>query len=568
MTDLAGYNVYRASAAPGAGQMTVIGGSVPLRLEQLSPGVYDLDNTTLRYQNADFNVSPFSGAAGWYEKGTLAFTQLPLVNSSLVDPGKDVYAYTIMFVSQGVLYPSAGYMMTVYSQELVGEVDRWMRSLKTMGIVREDMAQIFGYAKAFTALPDGTFTPAASLNALDFMKYEKVNTDPVTSSLFTDSYAFSNTLYSYAVTAVDEKRNESDMSVVASVPLSSKTVLSAALSNAPTSARQGYIAAGDEYVVEVVSEIPQPLALDMYLVNKAAVESRMPFVGAVIDGPVRLQPSGANTYRATAALSKPTDAGGWAVSDMIAVVSIAGGNENVTAAGMLKRGMLEGEITPDKPQYTSGETITATYSARNMSEAPLQNVQIKLQLRNAATGDVLNEIAGPFIAQWDYMESATGTMQISIPSGLTEERDYKLALVAEIQGDRDVAAEVTVHIVPERVIITDGKPFPTSIVPYQEPLMNYKVTNLTLSPVSEGIITGKIVSPDDPAGTALATFTDKVTKYGTTIAPGKFLLMTSTFTPVYARENGTYRIILYYQKDAASQPEQAFTTDIAVEGCH
>ncbi|HOC93947.1 MAG TPA: CARDB domain-containing protein [bacterium] len=119
----------------------------------------------------------------------------------------------------------------------------------------------------------------------------------------------------------------------------------------------------------------------------------------------------------------------------------------------------------------------------------------------------------------------------------------------------------------EKITITDGKPISISITPYQELMMNYKVTNLTHSVVSEGIITGKIVSLDDPLEPPLATFSERVTKYGTTIAPGEFLLMTSAFTPVVAREDGVYRIILYYQEDELSQPQQAYTTDIMVEGC-
>lgn len=567
LTDLAGYNVYRVYTEHGEGSMTVVGGSDPLRIEQITPSIYDLDNTTLRYKNADFNTSPFpGGAAGWLEKDSLVLTQLPLQNSTLIEPGKDIYAYTVAVVFMGILYPNGGYLMTIYSQEPVEEVDRWLRSLKTMEIAREDSA-LFGYTKAFTAMPDGSFMSAEPLEAVDFDKLVKINDDPVAANKFIDGYNFDGALYRYSVTAVDEYGNESAPSIVASVPPTSVPVLSATLSNIQTSVRQGYIGIGDEFVLEVTSDIPQPLTLDVYLLNKGALDKRMPLAGALIDGPIRLQPAGGNIYRVTRTLNTLSDAGGWMVSEIVAVVGIVGENENVTAAGVLKRNVLEGEITPDKEEYISGETISAYYSTQNMSEAALENVQLILRLRDEATGNVLSETAGPTIAELGSWEAATGTLQIPIPSGLTEEKDYQLVLVAEIGGDEDVAAETTVHVIPERVIITDARPWPDNIVPYQEPFMNYTVINQTLSPVTEGIVSGKIVSPGDPDGYVFATFTDKVTKYGTTIAPGKFLKMTSTFTPVYARENGTYQIMIYYQDDAASEPELKVTTEITVEGC-
>ncbi|OQA84345.1 MAG: hypothetical protein BWY28_02958 [bacterium ADurb.Bin236] len=366
ITDLAGFNIFRVRTIQAQGSFSVAAGSDQMQLSG-SEGHYNLSNSALEYQGNIYVGSQInSGAAGWLKKVTTDLTPLPLIDSDFIEPGKHVLACVVNLDLTGMIYGKGAYSGTIYTQDSREAVARWIEKLIDTGIA-ELGSGIDACTLAFTPNPDGTFTPATQLTALDYYSYESVGEAAAGETVSTDIYAYEHSVYPHAVNAIDMSGNESLPSVITSVPISSEIMADARLLNGPDSVPTGYIQAGESYRLIGNMNVDNGTQAELYLLNLDALENGSTFAQAVIEGPITLDIQG-DQFDLTKPLATLEDAAGRTASRLRAVLLLKNHSEEiVTAEGLLKGGVapvrmvsMSNADRPEKTEIRTGENVLVT----------------------------------------------------------------------------------------------------------------------------------------------------------------------------------------------------------------
>lgn len=555
LTDLAEYNIYRTSRIPGRGIITP---SESLSLTG-SAGSYNFGNAYMDYAGLSFNTSPFgTGVAGWFEKGERDLIPLPLTNTDLIDPGKDIYVYTYALVYEIYKYPSTGLLLTtVYSQESMPEVQKWFREMYSKEILHQ-LSQPFGWGKAFSAQEDGTFTLISPIVARDLYSEKQVAKVSSVANTFSDSYQYEDTIYGYRITAEDKSLNESDVTNVATVPRSSNPIPSANLVGVSAHSQGGYLKLEEEYKIEVIGKTTDLPALEAYLVNSDALASGASFESSIVQGPISLRHTSGNLFSSTSVLISFTDASGTNATGLKAVVKIAGENETLTTDNIIRPNVLDGTLTTNKSSYVSGETVTINYSITNTSASDVAEAEVYIKIFSSPNGTHVGTIPVTTITALHASDQITGTTMFEIPGGV--EGDFVFILVGKIKSLEDYIGKTVLNVVSGG-FTTTGKVVPQTVKRYSRPFMDYSLTSNRS--IGEGVITGVIVpvGSSDPSS-AVASFSAEING----LQPSIPVIQTQRFSSVDAAP-GNYDVLLYFYENETSTYSLLLTTSITVEVC-
>ena len=341
LADLTGYRIYRVTEHSGYSALTPVSGA-PAPDVTLNPdGTYNMADTALAYGGADFDSTLINDAtANWLAPGEAVPAALPMSNSDLIEPGRDIHAFAVQADFNGsLLFPQGQYTGTLYSQMPREGVEQWLLQLEDWGMASN--VSVAASAIAFHAQPDHSFTPAGAMDAEDYFTHEPVTTVSADTPVFADSYEYNGTTYSHKVAGMDTAGNVGLSSPAASVPASSLSIIDAQLANGPETTPTGYIQPGQSWRLTVTASGDTDLAAaQAYLLNRGALSEGAPFGQSIVHGPLGLtpdpqQPGG---YMVQETLPALTDTAGRTAAEMAAVITLPGW-EDVTAQGMLKGGV-------------------------------------------------------------------------------------------------------------------------------------------------------------------------------------------------------------------------------------
>lgn len=367
LEDLAGYNIYRAALSEGASSLAVASGTNPLSVTLLASGTYSINNTILDYDGVTYDSNVYlEGAAGWFSSESILLTQFPLSDSDLVEPEKPIYAYVADISFTGFLFGEGDWEGTIYSQERKESLDNWVEELVDVGMAATG-SSIIAWTIAFEPDTGNEFSVAADLDALDSCELAKANEEVVTDTLYTDSYEYSGSVYSYVVRAVDNSGNESLLSDIASMEISSGAASDTNLVDNYSGLQNGYIRIGEEYSSENIIDAGDDSSVELMLVNSAGIASAAPLDDTIVEGPFVLSSGGASgtEYTRYATLSAIVDAAGKTAPEITAILKLDRlYPETITSADALKTGAASVETIqisnagrPDKTSIRIGETI-------------------------------------------------------------------------------------------------------------------------------------------------------------------------------------------------------------------